>query len=186
MFMKSRKCTQADKLLWNAFVKGENHALSDIVNKYHSQLVYVLFRYARNESEVEDLISEVFVWLIENQSRLQTLNIRNISAFLIEIGKKIYFSNSRKDKRRKELLAEHVMPFTGTTVHPYGLESAYVEDILNIIKGISNPSRRRILQLLVEGYDAHEISQAFGKTPKWAHQNIYLARKELRSALGNV
>lgn len=184
--MKSRKCTQADRLLWEAFVEGKAQALSEIVKKYHPQLAYVLFRYARNESEVEDLVSEVFVWLLENQSRLQKLDIQNIAAFLIEIGKKIHFSNSRKAKRRQELLAEHVIPYTKTTVHPYGLDLAYTSDIHSVIKGISNPARRRILHLLIEGYDAQEISEVFGKAPKWAHQNIYLARRELKRKLEKI
>ncbi|MEM6800972.1 MAG: hypothetical protein AAF696_06180, partial [Bacteroidota bacterium] len=130
--------------------------------------------------EVEDLISEVFVWLMENQAKLKNLKVRNIPAFLIEIGKKIYFSNSRKARRRQELLAEHVMPYVELSASPFGLYAAYRDDIYALIKGIPHPARRRILQLLLEGYNAQEISQHFGKTPKWAHQNIYLARQELR------
>ena len=186
MFMNSRKSTQADQLLWTSFLAGDEKALADIVNKYHSKLVCVLFRYTRDETELEDLISEVYVWLMESQSRLQDLEIRNLSAFLIEIGKKMYFSKSQKARRRQELLSQNVKPYMEDRVNPYGLDAAYVADIQQMICGIAHPGRRRILQLLSEGYDAQEISEVFGKTPKWAHQNIYLARRELKSLMGKV
>ncbi|MDW3652292.1 MAG: RNA polymerase sigma factor [Bacteroidia bacterium] len=184
--MNSRKSTQADKLLWTSFLAGDEKALSDIVNKYHSKLVCVLLRYTCNETELEDLISEIFIWLMESQTRLKDLEVRNLSAFLIEIGKKMYFSKSKKARRRQEILAQYVKPYVEKSVSPYGLDAAYVADIQQMIQGVSHPARRRILQLLSEGYDAQEISEAFGKTPKWAHQNIYLARRELKSIMGMV
>ena len=182
--MKSRKIAKADNALWNNYVHGDKSALAEIVKKYHPHLAYVLFRYARNETEVKDLVSEVFAWIVENQHRLVSMQVRNVGAFLIEVGKKMYFSKQKKLNRRRELLEEKVFPFLDTTDLPYGLHEAYVEDIYATIKSMTNPVRRKIIFMLIEGFDACEIADAFGKTPKWAHQNIYLARKELKELMG--
>jgi RNA polymerase sigma factor (sigma-70 family) len=182
--MNSRKFMQADKALWNAFLAGEENALGHIANKYYPKLAHVLLRYTHNETEVEDLVSDVFVRLLENRQKLAEVPVRNIFAFLIEMGKNLYFSNHRKHQRRRELLEKRVFPLLSLTDLAQGQQAAFVDDIYASIQRMPHPDRRQIILMLIEGYKAHEIAEAFGKTPKWAHQNIYLARRELKGMMG--
>ena len=81
--------------------------ISSLVERYSDELFAYLVRYTGDRSLAEDLLSDVFVRLLENQKKVQSTQF-NIRAWLYKVATNIAISHHRKMKIRRFVSLENV------------------------------------------------------------------------------
>lgn len=95
----------------------DNLLLSDIYDRYGSELLIFIAGFVRNRDTAEDILHDAFVRLIR-YSQNYPLDESNIRAFLYKTARNLCIDHARRNRLRRESTLEDTVEYTGSrTLH---------------------------------------------------------------------
>jgi RNA polymerase sigma-70 factor (ECF subfamily) len=181
-----------DAELIAAVLGGDSASFEPLIQKYQPRVFATARRYARRESEVEDVVQEVFI------KAFQKLNsFRGEAPFehwLMRLAVRTCYDFLRGHQRNRETaFTELTEPeadwLDRFVVEPdAGLENADAARQLvdRILSKLSPPARMVITLLEIEGKSVKEIAALTGWSVPLVKVRAFRARAEMRKLLKNI
>lgn len=170
-----------DKLLM-LMRQGDRGAFEKIYNKYWSKIYISAYNLLRDRQTCEDLVQEVLVnlWV-----RRESLEIKNLNAFLYTAVRYKVFKVIRSGKVREDLFDE----IERIVIEDNNTENSIVENDYNRLLenslGALPPKCREIFILSrKEQLSTKEIAERLGLSPKTVENQITIALRKLRNSMG--
>jgi RNA polymerase sigma-70 factor (ECF subfamily) len=158
---------------------GDIDAFSQLVEKYHRNLLGFIYRIVRRPEIVEDIGQEVFLSAYQSLENFDAARGVPFSAWLFTIAKNRCISEVRKQKtRREEPLEDTITGNDDSAEHEESKRA--LESALSILE---EPFRSAILNNL-EGLSIGEIAAKDRVPPATVKTRLYRAREKLRRLLG--
>ncbi len=178
--------------LISAVLKGDCASFEPLVTKYQARVFATARRYARRESEVEDIVQEVFI-----KAYQRLAGFRGEAPFehwLMRLAVRTCYDFLRAHQRNRET------PFTELTQPETDwLEQFVVEPDLaseraeaarllidKVLSRLSPPARLVITLLEIEGRPVKEIADLTGWSAALVRVRAFRARAEMRNILAKV
>lgn len=99
--------TLPDEMLLRRLAAGDEGAFTELYTRYWTSLYDAAYKRIESRQEAEDIVQEVFMKLWDRRAKVK---IDNIGAYLATACKFVFFQQLVKEKRRAELLEQHVSP----------------------------------------------------------------------------
>jgi RNA polymerase sigma-70 factor, ECF subfamily len=182
-----------DAELIKAVLSGDTESFEPLVVKYQPRVFATARKYARRESEVEDIVQEVF---LKAFSKLGTF--RNESPFehwLMRLTVRTCYDHLRAHQRnREQMLAEITeeevqwLEKVASTADPVADEAASAARlIIHKLLGHLSPESRLIIQLLeIEEKSLKEIAALTGWSIPMIKVRAFRARAAMRKVLARM
>jgi RNA polymerase sigma-70 factor (family 1) len=178
---RSTYTTLNDKHLLDLLQKGNEFALAEIYERYWSKLYLQAYNVVRNRQISEDIVQEVMVQLWIRRS---VIKIDSLKAYLYTCIKYQVFKALALSKRRVMTSADDIS-FVNDTDSPLitkDLQRLLDEAITKLpvkCREVFNLSRKDHLS-------TKEVALRLGITPKTVENQLTIALRRIRFALGNV
>jgi RNA polymerase sigma-70 factor (ECF subfamily) len=171
-----------EKLI-NRFIDGDKTAINDLYTEYSPRLYRFAMAYLKSESEVLDIVQEVFVNVWVNRNKLKKDS--NLDAYLFTVAKNTIVSVFRKKLSEKDYL-EHLK--NKTITNSIDTESQFnynqLSDKLNDLVEQLPPQRKKIYQLSKEqGLANKTIAAELGISIKTVEDHLSKASKFIKKNL---
>ncbi|AHW60272.1 RNA polymerase sigma-70 factor, ECF subfamily [Draconibacterium orientale] len=171
-----------EKLI-NRFIDGDKTAINDLYTEYSPRLYRFAMAYLKSESEVLDIVQEVFVNVWVNRNKLKKDS--NLDAYLFTVAKNTIVSVFRKKLSEKDYL-EHLK--NKTITNSIDTESQFnynqLSDKLNDLVEQLPPQRKKIYQLSKEqGLANKTIAAELGISVKTVEDHLSKASKFIKKHL---
>ena len=171
-----------EKLI-NRFIDGDKTAINDLYAEYSPRLYRFAMAYLKSESEVLDIVQEVFVNVWVNRKKLKKDS--NLDAYLFTVAKNTIVSVFRKKLSEKDYL-EHLK--NKTITNSIDTESQFnynqLSDKLNDLVEQLPPQRKKIYQLSKEqGLANKTIAAELGISIKTVEDHLSKASKFIKKNL---
>lgn len=172
----------SDEALLKQLGTGDREALS-VLFRRHARVVFsVACRILRDESEAEDLVQDLFLFLFQKAKQYDETKSSGASWI-------IQMAYHRAIDRRRYLGVRH--HYTAQEIHEDQLPARNGQPAINEIDGRAlleklrgelSPEQRQTLELhLFEGYNFHEIAERTGQTFGNVRNHYYRGLERLRS-----
>ncbi|WP_303919005.1 RNA polymerase sigma factor [Draconibacterium sediminis] len=171
-----------EKLI-NRFIDGDKTAINDLYAEYSPRLYRFAMAYLKSESEVLDIVQEVFVNVWMNRNKLKKDS--NLDAYLFTVAKNTIVSVFRKKLSEKDYL-EHLK--NKSITNSIDTESQFnynqLSDKLNDLIEQLPPQRKKIYQLSKEqGLANKTIATELGISIKTVEDHLSKASKFIKKNL---
>jgi len=181
-----------DRELIAAVLKGETASFEPLVKKYQSRIFAMARRYARRESEVEDIVQEVFIKAFQKlhsyraeapfEHWLMRLSVRTCYDFLRNHQRNRESAFTDMTDQETDWL-ERFAADPDTSVETADAARDLVERVLSQLP----PSARLILTLLeIEERSVKEISELTGWSISLVKIRAFRARAAMRKCLAKM
>lgn len=162
---------------WEDFLNGNNCALADLYDELFLPLLFVSIKYTKDKDLSRDIISDVFLSLIETPVELRLKKwkeVREIKSFLIIIVRNKSIDAIRTILNRNQI--EKVL-----TIHQLEYCEQEFLQIDHFEKTISllNESEKELFELHFDGYSNIEISEQLNYSEKTVRNKLSISRKKL-------
>lgn len=172
----------SDEALLKQVGRGDKEALS-LLFRRHARVVFsVACRILRDESEAEDLVQELFLFLFQ-KANLYDQTKSSGASWIVQMA------YHRAIDRRRYLGVRH--HYTAQEIHEETLltlerrpatNDVDGKALLEKLRGELSPEQRRTLEMhLFEGYTFHEIAERTGQTFGNVRNHYYRGLERLRS-----
>jgi RNA polymerase sigma-70 factor (ECF subfamily) len=191
--MAECQCVQTDDAeLIDAVRRGETASFEPLVKKYQSRVFATARRYARRESEVEDIVQEVFL------KAYQKLDSYRAEApfdhWLMRLAVRTCYDFLRKHQRNRELSFTDLSDQEENWLDRFvkDPESAHEDEqaaralVNRLLQQLSAPARLVITLLEIEGKSVKEIAKLTGWSVSLVKVRAFRARAEMRKCLGRL
>lgn len=175
-------CEISDEALLKSVGRGDKEALSILFRRHARAVFSVACRILRDETEAEDLVQELFLFVFEKANLYDETKSPGASWI-------IQMAYHRAIDRRRYLGVRH--HYTIEEIHEEQLPTADEHSSLNAIAGRTlleklrgelSPEQRQTLEMhLFEGYSFHEIAERTGQTFGGVRHHYYRGLERLRS-----
>ncbi|WP_319481819.1 RNA polymerase sigma-70 factor [uncultured Draconibacterium sp.] len=171
-----------EKLI-NRFIDGDKTAINDLYAEYSPRLYRFAIAYLKSESEVLDIVQEVFVNVWINRNKLKKDS--NLDAYLFTVAKNTLVSVFRKKLSEKDYL-EHLR--NKSITNSIDTESQFnynqLSDKLSDLVEQLPPQRKKIYQLSKErGLANKTIATELGISVKTVEDHLSKASKFIKKNL---
>ncbi|WP_163325443.1 RNA polymerase sigma factor [Draconibacterium mangrovi] len=171
-----------EKLI-NRFIDGDKTAINDLYAEYSPRLYRFAMAYLKSESEVLDIVQEVFVNVWMNRNKLKKDS--NLDAYLFTVAKNTIVSVFRKKLSEKDYL-EHLK--NKSITNSIDTESQFnynqLSNKLNDLIEQLPPQRKKIYQLSKEqGLANKTIAAELGISIKTVEDHLSKASKFIKKNL---
>jgi len=171
-----------EKLI-NRFIDGDKTAINDLYAEYSPRLYRFAMAYLKSESEVLDIVQEVFVNVWMNRNKLKKDS--NLDAYLFTVAKNTIVSVFRKKLSEKDYF-EHLK--NKSITNSIDTESQFnynqLSDKLNDLVEQLPPQRKKIYQLSKEqGLANKTIAAELGISIKTVEDHLSKASKFIKKNL---
>jgi RNA polymerase sigma factor (sigma-70 family) len=163
---------------------GDEHAFTEIYNRYWEKLLAIGFHFTQNKQAAEDIVHDVLTGLWQ---RRKELRIVSIEAYLATAVKFAVFKSITREKRRRDLAAGVVPDEKVHPDHGERLDALLLQH--HLASGFEKlPGKTRLIFHLRrhEELPVKMISQKTDLTPKAVEYHLTKAIKELREALRKI
>lgn len=175
-----------------AVLKGDAASFEPLVEKYSPRLFATARRYARRESEVEDIVQEV--WLKSFQKLGSFRGDAPFEHWLMRLAVRTCYDFLRNHRRNREdafsELGESAEQWLDRLVsQPAGGDEradAARQLIARVLEKLSPPARLVITLLEIEDRPVKEISKLTGWSVPLVKVRAFRARREMREILARI
>ncbi|WP_319501470.1 RNA polymerase sigma-70 factor [uncultured Draconibacterium sp.] len=172
-----------NETLINRFIEGDKTAINDLYAEYSPRLYRFAMAYLKSESEVLDIVQEVFVNVWMNRNKLKKDS--NLDAYLFTVAKNTIVSVFRKKLSEKDYL-EYLK--NKSITNSIDTESQFnynqLSDKLNDLVEQLPPQRKKIYQLSKEqGLANKTIAAELGISTKTVEDHLSKASKFIKKNL---
>jgi RNA polymerase sigma-70 factor (ECF subfamily) len=175
-----------------AVLRGDSASFEPLVQKYSPRIFATARRYARRESEVEDIVQEV--WLKAFQ-KLQSFRAEApFEHWLMRLAVRTCFDFLRGHQRKRELTFSDLAETESDWLNRFGSAPQPDDEhsdaarllIARILEQLSPPARLIITLLEIEERSVKEIAQLTGWSVPLVKVRAFRARAEMRKILAKL
>ncbi len=162
---------------WNQYVNGSNHALGELYNAIFEKLVFRAIYYTKNSEIARDIVSELFVSLIElnpNDRKQRWSRTQNVEALLLAITRNKCLDYLKIKSGRLRILKEQQY----NVVIDLEEESELIKHLEHCMNELSEDDRN-LINLHLQGFNNHEIGDAMQISEKTVRNKLSLSRKRI-------
>jgi len=181
-----------DAELIAAVLKGDTESFEPLVKKYSPRIFATARRYARRESEVEDIVQEV--WSKAFQKLHSFRGEAPFEHWLMRLAVRTCFDFLRGHQRNREMAfseltepeADWLDRFVAEPTSTRDDETAARELVHRLLSQLSPPARLVITLLEIEERSVKEISKLTGWSVPLVKVRAFRARAEMRKCLARI
>ena len=182
----------ADADLIAAVLKGDIASFEPLVKKYSPRLFATARRYARRESEVEDIVQEVWTKAFQKLSSFR--GEAPFEHWLMRLAVRTCFDALRSHKRNRETSFSELSETESDWLDHFVAEpnqanenaAAARELVERLLAQLSPPARLVITLLEIEERSVKEISHLTGWSVALVKVRAFRARAEMRKCLAKL
>jgi len=175
-----------------AVLRGESASFEPLVEKYSPRVFATARRYARRESEVEDIVQEV--WLKAFQKLSSFRGEAPFEHWLMRLAVRTCYDFLRGHQRNRETTFSELTEPENDWLERFvqqpetAAENAEAARMLvdRLLKQLSPPARLIITLLEIEDRSVKEISKLTGWSVPLVKVRAFRARAEMRKALSKI
>src|SRR5689334_23067265 len=175
-----------------AVLRGDSASFEPLVQKYSPRIFATARRYARRESEVEDIVQEV--WMKAFQKLNSFRGEAPFEHWLMRLTVRTCYDFLRSHQRNREKsfseLTEPETDWLETFVHRADADPDEAEAarklVERLLEQLSAPARLIITLLEIEDRSVKEISQLTGWSIPLVKVRAFRARAEMRKVLAKI
>jgi RNA polymerase sigma-70 factor, ECF subfamily len=175
-----------------AVLKGDAASFEPLIEKYSPRVFATARRYARRESEIEDIVQEV--WLKAYQKLQSFRGEAPFEHWLMRLAVRTCYDFLRSHQRNRESafsdLSEPEEDWLERFVHSPGAAREDAEAarqlVQRILQYLSPPARLVITLLEIEDRSVKEISKLTGWSVPLVKVRAFRARAEMRKILAKI
>ena len=180
-----------EKTIIRSVLDGDTAAYESLIAQYQPRVFATARKYARRESEVEDIVQEIFIKAFKKLDSYR--EEAPFEHWLMKISVRTCYDYLRKHQRSK------VSTFSDITQDDFDLLDLYGEDehparenheavsklVHDLMKQLQPAARMVITLLDIEGKSVKEIAKITGWSVSLVKVRAFRARKEMRKILEN-
>ncbi|WPR76122.1 RNA polymerase sigma factor [Algoriphagus sp. NG3] len=172
-------------LLHRISINSDRAAFSELFKRYHSKLVSLATCFLPNYGEAEDMVSEVFVRLLQNHKQLK--DIENFEGYLYYSVKNQCLNQLKKNRRKNSLFIPLDMQDCKTGEYTQPLEQLLAielrEKIAECVDGL--PQKRKLVYKMIkdDGLGIKEVSKLLVIAEKTVKKHLELAVRDIRTEI---
>lgn len=174
-------------LLHRISVDSDKAAFSELFRRYHSKLVSFATCFLPNYEEAEDMVSEVFIRLLQNHAQLR--DIENFEGYLYYSVKNQCLNQLKKNKREKKIFTPLDLQDCKTGESTQPLEQLLTSELRDKIAGCVDrlPHKRRLVYKMIkdDGLKIKEVSKLLDISEKTVKKHLELAVRDLRMEIAS-
>jgi len=172
-----------------AVLGGDLNSFEPLVNRYQARVFATARRYARRESEVEDIVQEVFIKAFQ---RLKSFRSEApFDHWLMRVATRTCFDFLRAHQRSRETTFTEMSPEESKWLEQFATHPPLAQDdaqaarqLVDRILSQMPPSARLIITLLeIEERSIKEISQMTGWSVALVKVRAFRARAQMRKVI---
>ncbi|HSH94537.1 MAG TPA: RNA polymerase sigma factor [Roseimicrobium sp.] len=183
---------QSDSELIAAVLKGDTASFELLVQKYQPRVFATARRYARRESEIEDIVQEIFI------KAFQKLGSYRAEApfehWLMRLAVRVCYDFLRAHQRNREtnvteMTSEENDWLERCVAHPESVtdESKAAKQLVDKVLSQLSPAARLVITLLeIEDRSVKEISELTGWSVPLVKVRAFRARAEMKKYLERI
>ena len=183
------KAETSDESLLSRIASGDNEALSLLYQRYARPVRSVGRRILRDDSEADDLVQDLFLF-IQRRSSVFDSSKGSASSWVIQMAYQRAIERRRRLATRhfykREDLQSSASHLVGipTTEHDYSAEAVFGRNGLEKLLGALSEDQRETLRLFFfEGYTLAEISAKIGQPLGNVRNHYYRGLDKLRKQM---
>lgn len=162
---------------WNEYVNGNNSALGELYTAIFEKLVFHAIYYTKNPETARDIVSELFVSLIElysEERRQRWSKIQYVEALLLAIVRNKCLDYLKIKSGRLRILEEQSSNLVQNP-HEELEQIKHLEQCMNELK----EDERNLMNLHLHGFNNHEIGDSLQISEKTVRNKLSLSRKRI-------
>lgn len=171
----------SEKELINRCAKGERAAQQALYDRYCRGLMAVCMRYAKNESEAEDILQDGFLKIFDHLKNFRFES--SLSTWMTRI-----IINTTLNSQRKKLYMLPMVDVEKTDLHEdeeISLADFHLNELIAMIQSLPDGCRVVFNLFAIEGYIHKEIAEMLGISEGTSKAQYSRARKLLRTKIEN-
>ena len=169
---------EEDKILYKEFLKGNEEAFNQIIEKYKNNLIYFISRYVKNLDIAEDIFQDVIIYILENKEKYDFKY--SLKTYLYTIAKSRAINYVKKANKlvefdeeiKEEKLLEEII-----------CSNERKEKINSIIKKLPKDYQEVIYLTKIEELSYKETGKIMDKTKTQIKTLAHNAKTKLRKML---
>jgi RNA polymerase sigma-70 factor, ECF subfamily len=183
---------QLDSQLIKAVLRGETECFEALVRKYQPRVFAMARRYARRESEVEDIVQEVF---LKGFQKLATF--RGDAPFehwLMRLGTRTCYDYLRKQQRNREMALAELTEEEESWMERFAAAPESTNDqstaakalIAKLMESLKPEAQMVITLMEIEEKSVKEVAELTGWSESKVKVRAFRARNEMRKVLQRI
>jgi RNA polymerase sigma-70 factor (ECF subfamily) len=178
--------------LISAACKGDAASFEPLITKYQGRVFATARRYARRESEVEDIVQEVFIKAFQKLEGFR--GEAPFEHWLMRLAVRTCYDFLRSHKRNRETAFTELSEPESNWLDRYVIEPDEASEdaeaarqlIEKVLSHLSPPARLVITLLEIEERSVREIADLTGWSIPLVKVRAFRARAEMRKILGKI
>jgi RNA polymerase sigma-70 factor (ECF subfamily) len=179
----------SDAEVISAVLRGETASFELLIRKYQSRLFAMARRYCRNESEVEDIVQEVFIKAYQKLASYRAE--APFEHWLMRLAVRTCYDFLRAHRRSREATFSELNPQEPDWLDRFLADpgkdeqaAAAARELVEAVLAQLSPAARLVLTLLeIEDRSVKEISELTGWSVPLVKVRAFRARAEMRKCL---
>lgn len=177
---------KTDEELYSDFLKGNNLAFEELVERHRINMIYFVYSYTKDISIAEDIVQDTFVYLLMNKKNYNSTY--KLKSYLFMIAKSRAINHIKKFKRESTIsdtlehdFSSEIVDVINLTEHIYNKEKLKkIDKVMQKLK----PDYKSVIYLYeFEGLNTFDIAKILNKTIIQVRSLIYNSKKTLRKLL---
>ncbi|WP_051315348.1 RNA polymerase sigma factor [Algoriphagus terrigena] len=172
-------------LLHRISANSDKEAFSELFKRYHSKLVSFASCFLTDYEEAEDMVSEVFVKLLQKEGQLQ--DIENFEGYLYYSVKNQCLNQLKKNKRKNRLFTQLDYQDLSTGEYTQPLQQLLTMELRQRIASCvdSLPHKRKLVYKMIkdDGLKIAEVAKLLDIADKTVKKHLELAVRDLRAEI---
>lgn len=174
-----------DESLIELIAKGNQEALTELYNRYQTQIYKLSFHYLQNKEDAEEMLQDVFLAVYKNAVNFQSRSVFHTWIYKITVNKCL-------DKLRFRKAKKHLLFFSSLFQHP----SEHISDKINdstedentlqlykAIDALGDQQKTAIILTQIQELSVKEAATIMQTTPKAVESLTQRAKTNLRKNL---
>jgi RNA polymerase sigma-70 factor (ECF subfamily) len=182
----------SDTELIAAVLRGDVASFEPLVQRYQNRIFATARRYARRESEVEDIVQEVFIKAFQKLSSYRAE--APFEHWLMRLAVRTCYDFLRTHQRNKETPLSEITDEEADWLEHFALKPEYnsedraaAKEVIDKLLGQLSPSARLVITLLeIEERSVKEIAEITGWSVPLVKVRAFRARAEMRKCLARM
>src|SRR5690349_15958228 len=178
--------------LIEAVLKGDASSFEPLVQKYSPRVFATARRYARRESEVEDIVQEVWIKAFQKLSSFR--GEAPFEHWLMRLAVRTCYDFLRSHQRNRETAFSELTEDEGDWLERFVKDSGSADEradaarqlVNRILDQLSPPARLVITLLEIEDRSVKEIAQLTGWSVPLVKVRAFRARAEMKKLLAKI
>lgn len=169
--------------LYLSFIKGNDEAFNEIIQKYRKQLISFIIKYVGNLEVAEDLAQDTFVYILMHRNEYNP-KITSLKSYLFLIAKCRAINYLRKNKNVTYISDDYIT----NTQDKFDLDEELLRkdakrQIYSVLKKLKKEYRMVIYLRDIQNFQYNEISEILNITLPQTKILIHRARKKIGKIL---